>query len=74
MNVLVRAIDLESMSGRYNVISPNPIQNAEMMAVYRLAAGRRWGVRSPEAMTRIGARLLGSDPALALTGRRATPS
>ena len=74
MNVLLRAIDLESMTGRYNVTSPNPIQNAEMMAAYRLAAGRRWGVRSPEPVARIGARLLGSDPALALTGRRAIPS
>ena len=74
MSVLVGAVVDDTMTGTYNVASPNPVQNTEMMAAYREAAGRSWGLPSPTLVTRIGARLLRSDPALALTGRRVVPS
>ena len=73
MAVLLLAIDEERMSGVYHLTSPNPIRNHEMMAVYRRLGGRDFGLPSPKWVTEIGARLLGSDPALALTGRRAVP-
>lgn len=73
ISVLLRAID-SSMSGLYHVTSPNPIRNEEMMASYRRAVGRRLGVGSPAIVTSVGAWLLGSDPALALTGRRGVPT
>ena len=72
--IMVRAIDDDSMQGVYHVTSPNPIRNEEMMATYRRLVGRRFGLPSPGFVTQIGARLLGSDPALALTGRRAVPT
>lgn len=72
--VLVRAIDDEPMAGLYHVTSPGPIRNEEMMATYRRLVGRRFGIPSPRLVTEIGARILGSDPALALTGRRAVPT
>ena len=74
MAVLIRAIDDDTMVGLYHVTSPNPIPNREMMAAYRRLVGRRFGLPSPEWVTHIGAWLLGSDPALALTGRRAVPT
>jgi len=74
MTVLVRAIDDEAMTGLYLVTSPAPIRNEEMMATYRRLVGRRFGMPSPRVITEIGARILGSDPALALTGRRAVPT
>ena len=74
MSVLVGAVVDDTMTGTYSVASPNPVQNTEMMAAYREAAGRSWGLPSPTLVTRIGARLLRSDPALALTGRRVVPS
>jgi uncharacterized protein (TIGR01777 family) len=74
MAVLVRAIDADTMVGVYHVTSPNPIRNREMMATYRSLVGRRFGLSSPAWVTQVGARLLGSDPALALTGRRAVPT
>ena len=74
MRVLVRAIDRDDMVGIYHVTSPNPIRNEDMMATYRRLAGRRFGTPSPSWMTNVGAWLLGSDPALALTGRRAVPT
>ena len=74
MAVLIRAIDDDTMEGLYHVTSPNPIHNRDMMATYRRLVGRRFGLPSPAWMAHIGARLLGSDPALALTGRRAVPT
>ena len=74
LSVIVRAIDCAAMMGLYHVTSPSPIRNAEMMACYREAVGRRIGLRSPKPVTTIGAWLLGSDPALALTGRRGIPT
>lgn len=74
MAVLIRAIDDDTMEGLYHVTSPNPIRNRDMMATYRRLVGRRFGLPSPVWMTHVGAWLLGSDPVLALTGRRAVPT
>ncbi len=71
---MVRAIDDDSMVGLYHVTSPNPITNAEMMATYRRLLGRRFSLPAPAPITFLGALLLGSDPALALTGRRCVPT
>ena len=72
--VLARAVTDSSMSGVYHVASPTPVRNRELMAAYRSAVGRRFGLPSPSMVTRVGAWLLGSDPALALTGRRCVPT
>ncbi len=74
VEAMVRAIDDSSMAGLYHVTSPNPITNAEMMATYRELLGRRVGLPAPAPVTYLGAILLGSDPALALTGRRCVPA
>lgn len=74
LDVLVRAIDDPSMAGTLNVTAPDPVTNAELMAAVRRGVGRRVGLPSPAWLTQVGARLLGSDPALALTGRRAVPT
>lgn len=74
MTVLLRAIDDDLMSGLYHLTSPNPVRNDEMMATFRRLAGRRIGLPSPRLLTVVGAWLLGSDPALVLTGRQAVPT
>jgi uncharacterized protein (TIGR01777 family) len=74
LSVMVRAIDDDAMSGLYHVTSPNPVTNAEMMATYRNLLGRRLGLPAPTPISFLGALLLGSDPALALTGRRCVPT
>lgn len=71
--VLLRVIDDVTAHGTYAVTSPEPITNAEMMATVRKLVGRRVGLPTPAALVRVGALALGSDPALALTGRRAVP-
>ena len=73
LGTLERAIDDDAMSGLYHLTSPNPVRNTQMMAIIRRATGRGFGVPSPAPLTRAGAWLLGSDPALALTGRRGLP-
>jgi len=70
IRVMIRAIDNPAMTGTYHVTSPNPVTNAEMMAVYRRLLGRRIGMPTPAWLARIGAPLLGSSASLALTGRR----
>lgn len=71
---MLRALDDATMRGTYHVTSPNPVTNAEMMAVYRRLLGRRWGLPTPGFVAKLGAPLLGSSAALALTGRRAVPT
>ena len=68
------AVTDPTITGLYHVASPNPVTNGELMAAYRAAVGRRFGFGAPALVTTIGAWLLGSDPALALTGRRCVPS
>lgn len=72
--ILVQAVLDPTMSGLYHATSPHPVQNHELMAAYRSAVGRRFGLPSPAPLTTVGAWLLGSDPALALTGRRGVPT
>lgn len=74
LRIIERALDKgHGMRGVYNATAPTPVTNAELMATYRDALGVRVGLPAPALAVRIGAWLLGSDPALALTGRRAVP-
>ena len=72
--ILLRAIDDPTMEGAYSATAPTPVTNRELMAGYRRAVGRRFGLPSPAWITRIGARLLGSDPNLVLSGRAGVPT
>jgi len=52
--------------------SPNAVRNHELMASLRHVVRRPWSPPTPVPLVRLGATLLRTDPALALTGRRAT--
>ena len=54
--------------------SPDPVRNAELMAALRRAVRRPPAPPTPTFAVRLGAVLLRTDPALALTGRRARPA
>lgn len=73
LRIILRAIDRDDMHGLYLATAPDPVTNAEMMDTFRRLVGRRIGLPSPAVATMIGAWLIGSDPALALTGRRGHP-
>lgn len=62
-----------AMDGVVHFTSPNPIQNRDMMRELRRAVHRPWSPPTPRPLVYLGALLMGSDPALALTGRRCVP-
>ena len=63
-----------SLEGVVHVTSPNPVRNCDMMAALRGALHRPWSPPTPAPLVHLGARLLRTDPALALTGRRCVPT
>jgi uncharacterized protein (TIGR01777 family) len=62
------------LAGVVHVTSPNPVRNAELMAALRAVTHRPPAPPTPAPLLRAGALLLRTDPALALTGRRAVPA
>jgi hypothetical protein len=56
-----------------HVTSPNPVRNAELMAALRRVLHRPAAPPTPALLARLGAALLRTDPAVALTGRRCVP-
>jgi uncharacterized protein len=71
--MLVAGIEQENLSGTFNAVAPNPVTNAEFMSELRRALHRPWSPPAPEFAVRLGARLMGSEPSLALTGVRCAP-
>ncbi len=66
-------IERPELEGIVHVTSPNPIRNRDMMAALRSALHRPWSPPTPAPLVHLGARLMRTDPALALTGRRCVP-
>ena len=62
-----------SIEGVVHVTSPNPIQNRELMRALRSALRRPWSPPTPRPLVHVGALMMRTDPALALTGRRCVP-
>jgi uncharacterized protein (TIGR01777 family) len=72
--ILLRALTDADMHGVYVVTAPNPVTNAQFMRELRRAVGRPWSPPVSAPIVRLGARLLGTDPELALLGRRCVPT
>ena len=62
------------LEGVLHATGPEPARNADLMAALRRSAGRPAAPPTPAFLVRLGAVLLRTDPALALTGRRAVPA
>ena len=71
--MFVEAIERAEIAGVFNATGPNPVTNAEFMRELRRALHRPWSPPVPAWATRIGARFMGTEPSLALTGRRCRP-
>ena len=63
-----------SLEGVLHATGPEPTRNADLMAALRRSARRPAAPPTPVLLVRLGAALLRTDPALALTGRRAIPA
>ena len=62
-----------SLEGVVHVTSPNPVRNEQLMATLRSRMRRPWSPPTPTPLVHVGAWLMRTDPALALTGRRCIP-
>jgi uncharacterized protein len=72
--IVRRSLDDATMRGVVHATSPHPVRNAELMATLRKVLRRPPAPPTPTPLVRLGAVLLRTDPALALTGRRCVPS
>lgn len=68
------AIARSELEGVYNATGPSPVSNAQFMDALRAVLHRPWSPPIPAAAVHIGARLMGTEAVLALTGRRCVPS
>lgn len=61
------------IKGVVNVTSLEPVRNETLMKELRKSLNRPWSPPTPAPLVKFGALLMGSDPAIALTGRRCIP-
>jgi uncharacterized protein len=73
VQMFVAAIERDNLSGTFNAVAPNPVTNAEFMRELRRALHRPWSPPAPEIAVRLGARLMDSEPSLALVSQRCAP-
>jgi uncharacterized protein (TIGR01777 family) len=72
---LKHIIGNDTLGGVVHVTSPSPVTNEKLMKTLRTVLHRPWTPPTPQIAIRLGAWLLfRTDPALALTGRRAVPA
>lgn len=73
VQIFVAAVENEKLSGIFNAVAPNAVTNAEFMRELRRALHRPWSPPAPELAVKLGARLMGSEPSLALVSQRCAP-
>jgi uncharacterized protein len=74
LNAMFRwAIERSDIEGMYLATAPTPVTNAAFMRALRQALGRPWSPPVPAWAVKVGARLMGTEAELALTGRRGFP-
>ena len=73
VQMFAAAVEDEKLSGTLNAVAPGAVTNAEFMRGLRRALHRPWSPPAPEFAVKLGARLMGSEPSLALVSQRCTP-
>src|SRR5581483_978850 len=71
--MIAEAVEREIFSGTFNAVGPNPVTNDDFMRELRYALHRPWSPPTPEWAVKFGARLMKSEPSLALAGVRVVP-
>jgi len=74
VRIFAAAVENEELSGTFNAVAPNPVTNAAFMCELRGVLGRPWSPPAPKWAVQFGAKLLGSEPSLALVSQRSTPA
>jgi len=73
VRMFAAAVERENMTGTFNAVAPGAVTNAEFMRELRRALHRPWSPPVPAFAVRLGARLMKSEPSLALAGQRCVP-
>jgi len=71
--IVMDAIENPGFRGPYNACAPHAVTNAAFMRALRVSLNRPWCPPAPRIAVKLGAMLMGTDPSLALTGRRCRP-
>ena len=71
--MFVLAVERESLTGTYNAVAPHAATNAELMRELRRVWHRPWCPPAPAFAVRLGSRLMGAEPSLALISSRCAP-
>jgi uncharacterized protein (TIGR01777 family) len=73
VRMFAAAVEDGQSTGPYNAVAPDPVTNAEFMRELRRTLHRPWSPPVPEFAVKLGARLMGSEPSLALASQRCEP-
>jgi uncharacterized protein len=68
--MFIEAIERDELAGTFNAVGPKPVTNREFMRELRHALNRPWSPPAPEWAVKLGSRLMGTEPSLALAGCR----
>ena len=71
--MFIEAIERVELNCTFNAVGPNPVTNREFMRELRRALRRPWCPPAPEWSVKLGSRLMGTEPSLALVGCRVAP-
>jgi uncharacterized protein (TIGR01777 family) len=71
--MILESIENDQIGGRYNASTASPVTNAIFMRELRRAVHRPWSPPTPAPFVKVGAWMMGTEPELALTGRRCIP-
>ena len=73
LQMFIAAVENENFSGTFNAVAPNAVTNMVFMRELRHALHRPWSPPAPAFAVKFGARLMGSEPSLALVSQRCSP-
>lgn len=63
----------KKLKGVYNIVSPKPTTNVQLMATLRKALKVPFGIPQPKWLIKFGAKLIGTEPELVLKSRNVIP-
>lgn len=73
VKIIDHILNHENMDGIYNVTSPSPISNNQLMKTLRRVLNVPFGIPLPTWLLEFGARLIGTETELILKSRRVVP-
>lgn len=71
--MFLESVNRPDLVGTFNAVAPAPVTNEEFMRQLRRTLHRPWSPPAPELAIKLGARMMGAEPSLALDGCRVLP-